>query len=348
MIANFFKFLLNTGFDLAKETAGSSLAHKLFGIFSIDHQVGPGYESIKERSDEDNNLFAQLLSKIYLFNLKDIKVVNANEYQDMKTWFETAATKSRCNQIEEAFLLLADNYERSLNQTALLLLQTIANKYKVELKYVLLSELYQWLVNKTDEERFKSIRLKFNDNINNRGSAESVAIEFVAKNPLNTKLINSADVFIVWLSFCNSLPDLIKNNVQAKEILFSYKHTHRNSKETDVIHDFINDFVNCIANHIKIETEKDLTGKKITEETPVVILMKNWLNLNNDFDRLALACSLIKAPQHFSDKMWDMFDNAKEAINKFDNQLAVSLESENGLVTFLRTINNKFGGPNGN
>lgn len=344
MIANFFKFLLNTGFDLAKETAGTSLAHKLLGAFSIDQKIGPGYENIKVQSDEDNNLFAQLLAKIYFFNLKDIQVIDSNDYQDMKTWFETAVSKSYCDQIEEVFLLLPKTYEASLSEKALILLQTIADKFEVELKYVLLAELYQWLVNKTDDERFNYIRLKFNDNLKNNSSAETAVNEYVSKNPLSTKLKDSANVFIVWSNFCNSLPELIRNNDQAKKILFSYKQAHRNSNETDVIHDFINDFVNCIANHIKIETEKDLTGKKITEETPVVILMKNWLKQKNDFERLALACSLIKAPQHFSDKMWDIADDINKARIALDTKVAAKIVEEGGLTSVIDNLANKIRG----
>lgn len=344
MIANFFKFLLNTGFDLAKETAGSSLAHKLFGIFSIDHQVGPGYESIKEQSDEDNNLFAQILSKIYLFNLKNLKVIDANEYQDMLVWFETAATKSRCGQIEEAFLLLPKTYEASLNEKALSLLQTIANKFDVELKYVMLSELYQWLVNKTDEERFKSIRLKFNDNIKNRGSAESVAIEFVEKNPLNTKLKDSANIFIVWSEFCDSLPNLIRNNDGAKTTLYSYKQAHKTADDSVVIHHFINDFVNCIANQVKIETDKDLTGSKISEDTPVVILMNNWIKMSDHLERLKLACSLIKAPQHLSDKVWDKVDDFNKARIALDTKVAAKIAEEGGLTSVIDNLANKIRG----
>ncbi len=344
MIANFFKFLLNTGFDLAKETAGTSLAHKLLGAFSIDEKIGPGYENIKVQSDEDNNLFAQLLAKIYFFNLKDIQVINSNDYQDMKTWFETTASKSYCDQIEEVFLLLPETYKSSLSEKTLILLQTVADKFEVDLKYVLLSELYQWLVNKTDEERFSLIRRKFYDNLKQNHSAESAVNEYVSKNPLSTKLKDSANVFIVWSNFCNSLPELIRNNDQAKKILFSYNQAHRNSNETDVIHDFINDFVNCIANHIKIETEKDLTGKKITEETPVVILMKDWLKQKNDFERLALACSLIKAPQHFSDKMWDIADDINKARIALDTKVAAKIVEEGGLTSVIDNLANRIRG----
>lgn len=308
------KSVLNTVFDIAKDTAGASIAHKLLG--SIDQKIGPGFESIKAQSTEDNNLFLQLLAKIVTFIFQDVKVISYANYQDMKTWFETVRADVRhADIIERIFLLLPTAYQSTFDTESLDQIKEMSRVIKIKIEYILLSPLYESLKDKTEDQQFTFIKRNFYDNLKEKTDPAIAVQEYVAKNPLSIDLTKNVNVFLVWGNFCKSLAELIKRDKDSKKIIYGYKRSHKSKNQGKVIHEFINDFINCIANQIKIETEKDLTGNKILKDTPVAVWMRDWLELPNHSQRLLVACTMINAPQHLGDVIMEKIDSF-EAIDK--------------------------------
>lgn len=313
--------------------------HSLFsdmydGILDFFSQRdGKSYQKIKEESDEDNNLFTQLLVIIYWSCLS---IIDQKDYLKMKSWFFTASFISRhaiSNYFSEIFKFLPEKYLETLTKAEKTALQLTAQEIGTDIKYLVLSQLFQTLKNIDESQRSVFIKSTFHDLLQEKGDPEAAAKEFSYENPL-TNINQANQVYHAWPDFCDNLADLLSNENNKKR-LFSYKQSYAGRPLETVSHDFINDFMNNIANQIKMETGNDVTGKLLDENTPVFIWMKKWLQLDDE-RKLIEAVSILKTPQSFGDAFLNKFAESKKKLKEVDQRLTQET-TDDGLANSLNS-----------
>ena len=294
------------------------------------------YEKIKESSSEDNILFAQLLAKILGFIVKDIQVLSYAEHQNMKTWFDSAATKSHLPIIVNVFDLLSEAYFNKFNAADKNVINSYSSKINVDTKYLLLAPLYSCLINKTDDERFLFIRKNFYDNSSEKKNPSIAANEYSRKNPLDLrslKLTNEVNPIIIWNNFVANLYQLISRDPVMKNTILSYQNLFEiPPTDYDIAHAFKNDFVNFVATALKTETQNDLTGKNLGPDVPIFNWLHHWTLLPNDSERLKVAASAIVEPHSFEQALQLRYVRTKAKITEIDKKHANATLQPGGLA----------------